>query len=191
MPRAGKSGFHAFLIKFNGRSDRITTNVKISRAFDPAHPPEPTFPEFETTALWDTGATKSVLTKTTVDALGLEPTGIAKISHAGGTSESNTYLINIFLPNNVGIVGLTVSECTNIVGNFGAIIGMDIITMGDFAVTNVDNQTWMTFRIPSIQRIDYVLEANRIIYANVSRNSPCPCGSGKKFKKCCIEKINP
>ena len=21
------------------------------------------------------------------------------------------------------------------------------------------------------------------------RNEPCPCGSGKKFKKCCIEKF--
>jgi hypothetical protein len=25
----------------------------------------------------------------------------------------------------------------------------------------------------------------------VSRNDPCPCGSGKKFKKCCIDKIIP
>jgi uncharacterized protein YecA (UPF0149 family) len=63
--------------------------------------------------------------------------------------------------------------------------------MGDFAVTNVNNQTCMTFRIPSIQEIDYVLEANRIKYAGISRNQPCPCGSGKKFKKCCIEKLNP
>jgi preprotein translocase subunit SecA len=24
---------------------------------------------------------------------------------------------------------------------------------------------------------------------NVGRNDPCPCGSGKKFKKCCLDKI--
>lgn len=24
----------------------------------------------------------------------------------------------------------------------------------------------------------------------VERNAPCPCGSGKKYKKCCINKIN-
>lgn len=24
----------------------------------------------------------------------------------------------------------------------------------------------------------------------ISRNAPCPCGSRKKFKKCCIERIN-
>jgi len=25
---------------------------------------------------------------------------------------------------------------------------------------------------------------------NVGRNEPCPCGSGKKYKKCCMLKIN-
>jgi preprotein translocase subunit SecA len=27
-------------------------------------------------------------------------------------------------------------------------------------------------------------EANREMFANVGRNDPCPCGSGKKFKHC-------
>ena len=26
------------------------------------------------------------------------------------------------------------------------------------------------------------------MYKEVGRNSPCPCGSGKKFKKCCMLK---
>ncbi len=26
-------------------------------------------------------------------------------------------------------------------------------------------------------------------YGNIGRNDPCSCGSGKKFKKCCMEKI--
>ena len=25
----------------------------------------------------------------------------------------------------------------------------------------------------------------------ISRNAPCPCGSGKKYKKCCINKLQP
>ena len=25
--------------------------------------------------------------------------------------------------------------------------------------------------------------------SKVGRNDPCPCGSGKKFKKCCEEKV--
>jgi hypothetical protein len=27
-------------------------------------------------------------------------------------------------------------------------------------------------------------------YSDVDRNDPCPCGSGKKFKKCCMALIN-
>jgi hypothetical protein len=27
-------------------------------------------------------------------------------------------------------------------------------------------------------------------YRDVGRNDPCPCGSGKKFKKCCLEQRN-
>ncbi|HDK43534.1 MAG TPA: hypothetical protein ENG91_03150 [Desulfobacteraceae bacterium] len=30
-------------------------------------------------------------------------------------------------------------------------------------------------------------ETFRKAYTDVGRNDPCPCGSGKKFKKCCWE----
>ena len=30
--------------------------------------------------------------------------------------------------------------------------------------------------------------ASLTIVANIGRNDPCPCGSGKKFKKCCGKK---
>ena len=33
-----------------------------------------------------------------------------------------------------------------------------------------------------------VTPVNPLIGLNVSRNAPCPCGSGKKYKKCCIDK---
>jgi hypothetical protein len=32
-------------------------------------------------------------------------------------------------------------------------------------------------------------EAFRKRYTDVNRNDPCPCGSGKEFKKCCIKLI--
>lgn len=31
---------------------------------------------------------------------------------------------------------------------------------------------------------------NENIYKKVGRNEPCPCGSGKKYKKCCLNKVN-
>lgn len=121
----------------------------------------------------------------------MEPVGQVDINHAGGSSLSPQYVINMLLPNNVMVPGIVVSECPGIVGNFGAIIGMDIIAQGDFSITNHDGVTLMTFRIPSVAPIDYVAEANRIRFDGVSRNDPCPCGAldanGKplKFKKCC------
>ncbi len=29
----------------------------------------------------------------------------------------------------------------------------------------------------------------RIDYTRVGRNDDCPCGSGRKFKACCIDKV--
>lgn len=41
--------------------------------------------------------------------------------------------------------------------------------------------------------LDYVPPASRFVHqsARVGRNDPCPCGSGKKFKKCCYGKEVP
>ncbi len=29
----------------------------------------------------------------------------------------------------------------------------------------------------------------RVVYAGVGRNDDCPCGSGRKFKHCCIDHV--
>jgi hypothetical protein len=38
------------------------------------------------------------------------------------------------------------------------VIGMDIVTRGDFAVTNRDGRTTFSFRIPSQSHIDFVAD---------------------------------
>lgn len=188
----GKPRFNALTIKHNGRASRIVTDVGITPAFDPRQVQNQKLPHeiIHKQALWDTGATRSVLTQDTAKELKLTPVGLANVVHFGGIKQSNTYLVNFFFPENVLIYGVLVSESENISNDFGVIIGMDIITKGDFAVTNVNELTWMSYRIPSIQTIDYVLEANRIKYAGVNKYGPCPCGkkdaNGKpvKFKFC-------
>ncbi len=67
---------------------------------------------------------------------------------------------------------------------------MDIMGAGDLSLTNHNGQTWFTFRLPSIGTHDYVEEFNARkpftrSQAKIGRNDPCPCGSGKKYKKCC------
>ena len=176
--------FRALTITHKSRALRIITEVEISEAFDLINPPTPLPKILSTKALWDTGATGSVITKETVKSLGLIPTGTAVVHHLRGSTNCNTYLINFGLPNKVRVMGVQAIEGEDVVGHFGAIIGMDIITEGDFAITNTGRQTCMSFRIPSIQKIDYVEEWKKQQFNGLSRNDPCPCGSGKKFKKC-------
>ena len=68
--------------------------------------------------------------------------------------------------------------------NFGAIIGMDVNTLGDMAITNVGGQTWMSFRTPSTMAIDYVVEHRNALRSAMGRNDPCPRNSAKRFKHC-------
>ena len=36
----------------------------------------------------------------------------------------------------------------------------------------------------------HIIWKTRRKLVNVGRNDPCPCGSGKKYKRCCIEKFD-
>jgi len=189
MTPPGKGGgFQAFTFEAKGRVDRIITPVTIFPPFDPKSGANPA--GHSAKALWDTGSTRSVIRPEVVAALGLRPTGTSVSRTAGGVTTNPTHVINITLPNRTLIAGVLVSESPNLDG-FDAIVGMDVITLGDFAVTNVGGQTLMSYRCPSIQRIDYVVELNRMVMARVRRNGPCPCGKKKadgspmKFKNCC------
>jgi len=184
MTPSGLTPFRAFTVKFSGRVRRITTMVSIGPPVAPGSP-EMQAPIFDSTALWDTGATHSVITASTAARLNLPPTGVATISHAGGTSHAKKYVVSVTLPNHVRIAAVEVTECPDTTGQFNAIIGMDVIGMGDLSISNFEDKTWMTFRIPSIETVDFVQEADRLTRAAVGRNDLCPCGSGRKFKKCC------
>lgn len=177
MQPKGKPQFNALTYKYNGRAARVVTDVGVTPAFDPNQYKNENIP-YEITkknALWDTGATRSVITSETVKELNLVPAGAAEVVHFGGKQQTNTYLVNFYFPEKVIVYGVLVSE-SNLNSGFGVIIGMDIITQGDFAITNVNNLTWLSYRIPSIQAIDYALEANRIRYAGSNKYGPCPCG---------------
>ena len=179
----------ALTIKANGRLNRILTDISVSAAYDPSAPPTPAPNQIAAKALWDTGATRSVISKELVKTLGLIAVGKTNVSHGGGDGEDKdvpTYLVNIQLPNKVGFAGVLVTEFPPPKdGSFNIIVGMDIIGIGDLAITNVSGKTWMSFRTPSSEAIDYVADINRSSgYSGVGRNAPCPCGSGKKYKKC-------
>lgn len=181
----------AFTADYNKTVREILTEIKIS----------PPIQEnislndnrlFKTVALWDTGATNCVVTPATARILGLQPISVTRVNHAGGISNANVYLVDIYLPNKVRIQGVRVTECDEAAGNFGVIIGMDVISLGDFTISNANRRTTLSFRMPSLERIDYVSIHNKATPVKASpkpgRNDKCTCGSGKKFKDCCGKK---
>lgn len=63
----------------------------------------------------------------------------------------------MWLPNDKIIANLTVVGI-DFNDDVDVLIGMDIITLGDFALSNFEGKTVFTFRIPSVAEIDYVEE---------------------------------
>ena len=97
-------------------------------------------------AIWDTGASGSVISPTVAKELGLLPVGVKPMHTGNGTYEATAYVVDIMLPNKVLIRGVEVTESDLRVCD--ALIGMDIISLGDVKLTNKD-RTKFVFRIPS------------------------------------------
>jgi len=130
----------------------------ISSAFDPASGGvAPPLTQFD--AIWDTGATNSVITQKVIDTCGLVATGMTQVHGVHGVSASETFLVNIFLPNKVAFSGVRVTKGDILDADI--LIGMDVINQGDFAVTNHNGITKFSFRIPSKLHIDFVQEYNK------------------------------
>ena len=179
---------------FTSKAPKITrilySKIRISQSFDPQKDSNEALREY--LGIWDTGATNSVITEKVVNECGLKPIGVAKVSHVGGESHCDVFLINMVLPNNIGISALRVTQ-GKITGNVDVLIGMDIMTLGDFVLSNFYGKTVFSFRVPSIECLDFNPRKSSESSSNanppnfpskIGRNAPCPCGSGKKYKRC-------
>jgi hypothetical protein len=159
-----------------------SSDVDIFPAFLPSQPPGQ---GRKYKALYDTGATHSAVSPKVVSELALASIGAQNVGVGGGQLATTAHLVNIGLPNKVLFGMVRVAQMTLHAG-IDALIGMDIIGLGDFAVTHHNGRTTFSFCCPSRREIDFVTEVNAPASSNkVGRNSPCPCGSGKKYKKCC------
>jgi hypothetical protein len=107
-------------------------------------------------AIWDAGATGSVISQKVAKTLGLIVSGYAVVNTANGQATQKTYTVDVGLPNKVLIQNVLVTEVDSLTAGCDALIGMDIITLGDFSITNHKGITCMSFRFPSCHEIDYV-----------------------------------
>lgn len=113
-------------------------------------------------AQWDTGASGSCISERVVNELGLIQTGKMLIRTPTGSDTVNSYSVGVMLPNGVFIPSVTVFGSS--IGDQGIdmLIGMDIITMGDFAVSNFEGKTVFSFVIPSLGKIDFLPKVKTI-----------------------------
>ena len=172
----------SFTLASGGRLNVLATPIWVGSAFDHTKAAPPTLEEF--IAIWDTGASSSVITQRVVDACDLKPVGMTKVHTANGEAVSEVYMVCIMCPNQQGFSTLRVTRGK--LKGCDVLIGMDVIGSGDLAVTNKDGKTMMSYRWPSVAHIDFTGKATPENPPDkVGRNDPCPCGSGKKYKYCC------
>jgi hypothetical protein len=159
----------------------LSNQCSVSIAFDPASGGiQPPFNQFD--AIWDTGATNCVITQEVIDKCGLIATGVAQVHGVHGPELSETYLVNIALPNGVVFPTVQVTK-GRLVGGANMLIGMNIIAMGDFAVTNHNGLTKFSFRVPSIQHIDFNDGSGLAVVRAGAPQRPAPSGPTNRKKR--------
>lgn len=183
---SGAPQHSAFTVRYNGRSPRLTSEIEVFPAFGYI-PGNPLPPGKKYIALYDTGATHSAVSPQVVTDLQLASIGARTVCVGSGRFDTTSHIVNIALPNRVMFPMMSVASLV-LLGGVDAIIGMDILGLGDFTVTHHRNQTTFSFCIPSRKEIDFVAEVTAppaTARSNkVGRNEVCFCGSGKKYKKC-------
>jgi predicted aspartyl protease len=110
---------------------------------------------YTTNALWDTGAMLSVISPEVVAKLNLDIVDTVIIAGINGESIENVAITSIRFPNGAIIEDVRVAICKMTPGN-EMIIGMDVITQMDFAITNGYGQTQFSFALPPFaDKIDF------------------------------------
>lgn len=105
-------------------------------------------PQRDCKAIFDTGATASMISSDIANELGLIPYGTATISGVHGTESSNIYIIDMIFRNGFKIPNISVSEAGGSAG-FDLLIGMDIISKGTMLLSGAHGRTFFYFAYPS------------------------------------------
>jgi hypothetical protein len=141
---------------FENKESRIITPIQLHSY------PFNSMLSLSTSAMWDTGAVMSAITPETREKLKSKTVNRIKIAAIHTTQEVDVVLVTIELPNRVIKQTIEVAVC-NIASNAGMIIGMDIISLGDFALSNGNGQTLFSFAVPPfMDKIDFSKRQNEL-----------------------------
>lgn len=70
-----------------------------------------------------------------------------------GIDVKDTFLIHLGLPTGDVVTNVYAMEFES--DDYDVVIGMDVISRGDFALTNLNGKTTFSFQIPSMEEIDF------------------------------------
>ena len=97
-----------------------------------------------------------MISQRVVDACALIPRGAQRVIHLGGIEDNvPLFLVDIRLPNNLSVTELLVGLHHLPSFTPDVLIGMDVITQGDLAITNYNGHTRFTFRAPPQPTLDF------------------------------------
>ena len=103
-------------------------------------------------SLWDTGASVSLISARVAKVLGLSSIGKSGVSgYNEGIDVKDTFLVHFGLPTGDIVTNIMAMEFES--DEYDVVIGMDVICNGDLAITNKDDKTTFSFKIPSEQEI--------------------------------------
>lgn len=139
----------AFTINYGQIIDSIVTECIVSKSADD----NPNKNEHSTKclAIWDSGATSSIITRRIIEKLKLQAVGVCQVAGIHGTEYEYTYYINLMISGNMEFFTLEVTEGE--LEDVDVLIGMDVISQGDFCISNGNNETIVSFRSPSAEPI--------------------------------------
>ena len=103
----------------------------------------------------DTGSADSGITETVVNKLNVIPINDKEYHTANGKIVAPRYNITLTLQDSVVFPNIQTSLFTNNGNGFDFLIGMDIISQGNLAVTNSNGVKLISFEYPTHGTIDF------------------------------------
>ncbi|MDR1430446.1 MAG: aspartyl protease family protein [Spirochaetaceae bacterium] len=132
----------AFRNEYQGMPNQLLSDVEVLSLEDPSR--RGTYK-----GVWDTGATLTMITPKIFTELKLTAIDTATVHGVNSLMKVPVVLVNLILPNGIGVGGVrvTVSDIQGV----DMLIGMDIILLGDFSISNFEKKTVFTFAVPPFQ----------------------------------------
>ena len=149
--------YNAFVKKYPALAPDLNTDIEV-------FPVSSTVSRQGTTvyAIWDTGASQTVITHRLMSHLNLIPIETKLVHGINSKQLVDVVAISIKLPNGFLIPDIRVFVC-DIPSPIDILIGMDIIQLGDLHISNTGGQTLFSFVIPPLpEQFDLAQEADAL-----------------------------